>query len=793
MSGTKQIAEFPLADAVSDDDNLVAQRSAGTPFFRLKRSQVINGLAHLEDGHLATSEIPPALLGGVNPPVPYDPVENTPSISAGGGGGVAGDILIVTQSGTVAVDDIGPVSAPDFLVNNGGTLWQRVPLSDGLGSMAAEDIENLNPVEFNRGEVLGSGDPRIPDQAFTINNPDGNVGIAFTDDGGIRATGLIQTPTLIAGAGSATLQTLIATSGSIDGMDVLGLDGGSNFSVVSNPRIPDVAFLFIDTEGRIGHAITDDGVFRLGDVSGVGGGDVIATNTSRPRSISDIAADYATPTQAVAIDNTGSTSVASDLTTAYNQARGNGHRYLRFTPGLYDGSALQSGGFGDMIFCGDGADLTGAYRIHIIPDKAPSWTPPTFDVVPSLHMRRFVQAVAAADAMTPARLCLIGDSTTAGGDQERCVRERLYQTFGPQARFIEIQQRGIGGARFTDFLAATWQDTADGNELGLKPSWWTNEANPWSSYVHPDTDLVIWNFGQNMEAGDYPLNPASLDAASAIIAGFATRFGLPPDQIFQTPYAPSNVNTTKKTRSNQGKRLAAAGLIRTWCNAKGYGVVDIGRYASVRRDGIDPLSTVITRLADVVDTTVAFPYAFPAETTNFRITLRIPSQKATLWDAGSLIIPLSGYPGNQLELYKDTGTGGAAVMAYQATDQPIWDDPVVTAGFNTASTGTLILQVHVFNNSVRLITGTTILFDGQVIRFGDDYTPTLAIEDTTPNITINDILVSLWQPYRAEMLDVEQFLTPSDDTDDFGNGDNHQARRGQELTLSAAYRNTAFA
>jgi len=98
---------------------------------------IANGIATLgSDGKLASAQIPPALLGGVNIQGTWDASTNTPTVPAASSTN-KGHYYIVSVEGNTLIDGISDWKNGDWIISN-GNVWSKVDNTDSVTSVAGK-------------------------------------------------------------------------------------------------------------------------------------------------------------------------------------------------------------------------------------------------------------------------------------------------------------------------------------------------------------------------------------------------------------------------------------------------------------------------------------------------------------------------------------------------------------------------------------------------------------------------------------------------------------------------------
>ena len=206
------------------------------------------------------------------------------------------------------------------------------------------------------------------------------------------------------------------------------------------------------------------------------------------------------------------------------------------------------------------------------------------------------------------KVAFIGDSTTSLGDQFSTLdtpfelyKSAFLETFPTKS--FSFSDYTIGGTVISQ-AGSTGAVIAPGGGL---PSWFTNNANTWISYVNTynPTTLVV-AFGINSTASSTPSNIAGF---LALVAAFTNV----PDIIFVTNTCANPAGGSPYNLSTyQAGALASAAATRTAALASNYwpsngntifpyaglppiGLIDIGRYFSMGVQGFDPCKQILTQ------------------------------------------------------------------------------------------------------------------------------------------------------------------------------------------------------
>lgn len=243
----------------------------------------------------------------------------------------------------------------------------------------------------------------------------------------------------------------------------------------------------------------------------------------------------------------------------------------------------------NVVFVGSGK-LTGpgAYRRQVIPDTAPVAPLKLGDLIPAMHMRKFILSGAP-------RVVVVGSSTGTWSPDALDASATFYNILitelrsCAQARPFAAFNRCIGGMTY--------------NELNTRPpasitfpSWYTDTSRNWIDYVGdlvPDLVVVIMgsNDGPNMTYTNLNSVTTKLKALPSA-----------PDIVFVTQpganlEAHDNYYDYAASKDAQEGRDYAAGLIRSYARYNGYGLLDSNRMLGAILDGRDILDTYSARIS----------------------------------------------------------------------------------------------------------------------------------------------------------------------------------------------------
>lgn len=652
-----------------------------------------------------------------------------------------------------------------------------VTLNTGTLSADAGAVTELTSTNISFRTLIVS--PAVTDwlisskYQLTFKDANGNISTGLRNDGGWDfAAANIAELTLVsygvAAAGTTQGGATPVPSG------IVSIDGGTGgIKLLSTPG---GAWKVANTTGSAVNAYPDSGV-RIGTLSvnspvsipanttafiwqatttqsqqlsgGGGGGGLPAsfngTGLPQARDMHDRVADTVNVYDLVTgLDPTGVTDNSTLIKSAHDQGFAKNYRYLEFPAGDYDAPTADH--LGNMIFVGENARLIGTYRKLILPRHLGPKAP-TNDVSPKFHWPRFMPVVAAATGGSPARVLIIGDSTTTPIAQAQGVGEylpslihrQMYAYFGTKP-FV-ITELGIGGTKWDDLASASPASTA------LYPFWYTDVTKAWMFYVNAfgPFDLVIFNFGQN-DAGTFSM-AAMLSAVSQVAALSTTA-----DFAFCTCYCPSIQDASFGTQVAQEGRDYAAGITRTYAKRTGAALFDFNRQQTLIRDGFDVREGSMSILTAI--TSMTLPFSFPQTTYHYAVSL-VYANISTMWSGGSLQFQLSSNANNMLILEKDSGTGMLAYTVQTDTGINSVARTVTTFDLTVVSSGTFSLEVK--NNHLLLRVRNTD-FNMDVDRFGGLFTPRISWSGGA-GVSPTSAHASVFVPnqYMPRVLDWEEF------------------------------------
>lgn len=236
-----------------------------------------------------------------------------------------------------------------------------------------------------------------------------------------------------------------------------------------------------------------------------------------------------------------------------------------------------------VSFVGAGS-LTGegAYRRHVTREGDLASVPRFNSISPRRHLTRF-------SAVRSPKVVLVGSSTgswqpntlDAVSSLPHMLSARLAQ-HNPDKK-VTFYNRAIGGQTF---------DTLNTVPTNF-PAWYSDQAKPWLDYVKdlaPDAIFII--MGSN-DAG------AISQATLVSVVNKIKAFPKVPDIVFITQPSvcldPDEAFASFGTKAGQEGRDYAAGLVRSFAQHEGYGLIDANRMGGIVLDGRDILDTASRR------------------------------------------------------------------------------------------------------------------------------------------------------------------------------------------------------
>ena len=320
------------------------------------------------------------------------------------------------------------------------------------------------------------------------------------------------------------------------------------------------------------------------------------------------------------------------------------------------------------------------------------------DLNPPRHLSNLI-------GKTSAVICIIGDSTaTAGPDQVGAVggavtangvdpSQMLWAGLCDKLRTDNPQ---ISSWTFLNFAIGGTNENAPvlpGSALGVPlPDWFTDQSRIWLSYVQAaQPDVLFYLFGTNASGAGTP--PAGAGSSTFITNNLAA--------IDAWSYVPNVVIVTSKTSTpadttagpddpNSSSHLGQAAFHRYFarsraagytafprCQAKGFGLVDLGRYAAARLYGYDPAvqymravpSAIVAGKPLVFGDTGAANAGTIGKSTHgdFRLTFVLRGQGGTIlsgYGFAAIRVGMSNFDGNYVRITVEPGGLGILRARY---------------------------------------------------------------------------------------------------------------------------------
>lgn len=180
----------------------------------------VGGIAGLDaSGYLQTTQVPPALVGGLAYKGTWNATTNTPTLTSGVG--TTGWEYVVSVAGTTTIDGTSAWSIGDTIIFS-GTAWQRIP------------GPSVTSVTGTTNQIVAS--PTV-----------GNVVLSLANPIDVNTTGTASLATNVAGgvAGNMIWQVSPGVSGFVaSGVanQILQSNGASSPSWTSTPTLASIAF-----------------------------------------------------------------------------------------------------------------------------------------------------------------------------------------------------------------------------------------------------------------------------------------------------------------------------------------------------------------------------------------------------------------------------------------------------------------------------------------------------------------------------------------------------------------------
>jgi hypothetical protein len=572
---------------------------------------------------------------GWNPRGGYNAATNSPTLTTAGGGGVKGDIFIVQTAGTVAVDGIGAVTAPDQILNT-GTSWVRVATSTLLGSMAGEDAE----APTIAGEAI-STDRRylFPD---VVIDAAGAVSEARDEAGGRHF-------------GDVTAETLRVLNDPSDSMDAVTLGyfetNASGESQTGGEVITasDRRYLFddvtLDALGQVSEARADDGRRHFGDATAEtlrvltapsNNADVVTLAYFNENAGGGGGSSYLEPSTYADAPTDGVTDASAEVETtiaAVLALEGRQNRKMAVDH-IYQTGTLTTDTIGDIIPVGDGSLVGNNQYKTVIPADAPFPHPPRRSLVVRRDLLNYGTQVRSGSDV---RVVITGDSTSGRNvagmnfmSSPYSAITRYLQAGAPSVDFI-ITFRGIGGTTMAEL------DSVPDWSGATIPVWYDpDDTTPWLDVIAADTPHLVVVHGGRNQNDDFELATVKSIADKIIAMGA--------DVLFINSYGEVPILGD----SYRDDRLAAGGFVHafastygSFASGGGCGSIDTLGYENLARFGWDPFNLAPMRsggwfadgLMREAITDLPLPYTCPTAAHGWSFSCRIPAGKwATMGD-----------------------------------------------------------------------------------------------------------------------------------------------------------------
>lgn len=462
----------------------------------------------------------------------------------------------------------------------------------------------------------------------------------------------------------------------------------------------------------------------------------------------------------------GITDESEALQAAHDAAYMDGVREVWITKNYYAPTAYN---LGNVLFFGTGQILNN-HRKKVSRLSSPRPFIPS-GVIPSTHLPRLKAAI--AGAVDP-KIVIIGDSTSGGANlasQLQFITPFIEQAFtrcNPGVNFT-FTNLSIGGSTMSQYA-----DT--GNDLissGLTlPSFFNAPASTWMSYIPSDVDVIIINWGTN--------NPDVV--TGQLLNDIVTDYGAftnTPDLIFCTPLPRAiKADTGASIASNQDKRDTCSAKIRGFCVGRGYGLIDLNRYAVMLRDGFDPARSIIGK-ATYPSGAQTLPIVLDETWDAFKLKIGVNNSANSAIGPGDYLgFKIGCDEDNKLIVYNDSGN--FAFDCYVGNGARAPGFPYVTS--IALPVAVLNLYLYTYGSAVRMQYNTVELIDTIVDRsIGGKFNPEIAYTaGTGPTIPVYEYSNATPQIVFPSMIDDDLFGAVADGVY-MGNAINHPSSIGYEL------------
>jgi hypothetical protein len=482
------------------------------------------------------------------------------------------------------------------------------------------------------------------------------------------------------------------------------------------------------------------------------------------------------------LDYTNSRDCSDLVSRVHDIANARGFRRVRFRRGIIRTPTLPL--CPEVIFIGD-CVLAGSTRKRCIPESAGPLQLSS-DIIPSQHLASFHAAVDRATRSNPAKICVVGDSWTVGGNSlafsETWVghlTRRLQETYGNAP--IQICNLGIGGAGWADFHA----DAAP--PLASTRPFYTDLSKPWRHYAEQhEPDWIIFALGIN---DGLQFDVSKMRTCVARVKAWRT----PPAISFCINATPSLGAREAVDPAYIEGRDQCAGYLRSFATRFGYGFFDWHRAQLGAREGIDVRSNVLKLVA--ANQEIMFPYTWPAPTNDFsfRANIRYGSE---MWATGPFPVQLSSREANLFKFERDERTGKIAVSADVGERIPSIERTLTEV---MAPNGFIVLDLLCKGSYFQLSIDGSVVWEGVVERFGGTVTPVIGgpgqVELGAPLI---HACISEPRLHMPTVIDTELWGGRGDppylkNLDPYGgNGHNHLSSIGSQIIHGPLFDATRF-
>ena len=463
-----------------------------------------------------------------------------------------------------------------------------------------------------------------------------------------------------------------------------------------------------------------------------------------------------------AIVGDGVTDDSAAIKAAHDAAAAAGIRELYCSKSYYAPSAYN---LGAVQFRGPGA-LLGAYRKRVIPLTARSMTKVGPRLVPALHLPRFAKALAPT-------VVVWGDSTGTTAANHISASEMLWPylmrvlTRDNPGRTINFVNRSIGGTDWSQYNATGTALIAAGVTL---PSFFTPQSAPWTGFVsNQSPDLVIINWGTN--------NPSAVNTfAISTVVSFLQGLAKVPDILLVT-------NLPRSTQADTGSaqvaaleaRDQAAGIIRSFAEYQGIGLLDLHRVGCCMRDGFDPCSQVMTQ--NGASGSFNLPATLPMTQQDYNLTFTIDNTGGAAFGAGqTLAVQISPASGNYIVVKQSANL--FQILGYDGAAGLLWLG-IFTTGI-TCPTSLCTIEISLRGNWATVNLNGFLAWQGLVRRLGGQFQPVISYTSGSgpASISVTQYVASSPSLVAPAITDFEMF--GSGGFLQGGNGINHPASGAYE-------------